>query len=237
MQRLVCPSCNADIPAESINVEKTIAVCPNCDMVFDFSFIGGGKPKKAAKRHPVAAPRRFTVQESERGFDITWAWFDASALFLLFFTVIWNFFVFIFVSLSFSDGMGFPFPFNLIPLVHMAVGIGLAYYSLSLLVNRTRVRVADDGTITVRTYPIPHPWRDKTTYGGQMEQIFVKKHVSHSSKGRRSVSYEVVARMTDVSDETLVSGLENSEFALYIEQELERYLGIPDEEVAGAYQP
>ncbi len=240
MQKLSCPSCAADIPAASMNIAETIAVCPSCDTVFDFGFIGEQKAKKKAKRkqqqllHP---PKGLRITEKGDGFELSWRWFAPFVIFFTFFVVVWDAFLIFWYRMAlggtgFGGADSFDAMMLLFPLVHVAVGIGMTYHVLATYLNRTTVQVSSD-RVRVHVAPVPYPWKNRTLSAADIEQAYVKKSVKHGRKST-TVNYEVRVRMFARREETLVS-TDNPEFALFIEQEIEAYLGIEDAEVYGEY--
>ncbi|MEM6530888.1 MAG: hypothetical protein AAF653_21505, partial [Chloroflexota bacterium] len=123
--------------------------------------------------------------------------------------------------------------FILFPLIHVAVGIGTAYEALSMYLNRTVVRVNND-RVEVKTLPLPHPWKDSLITSSDIEQVYVRQMIKRGNKST-TVHYEVRAYLYAAGEKTLVKGLTNPDFALFIEQELESYLGIEDRPVHGEF--
>ena len=238
MQKLACPNCATEIPSGNMNIEQTIAVCPNCDTVFDFSFISEGKSKEKTKqRRKMHPPKNFRVRDTDSGFEMDWGWFTPMAFFLTFFVIFWDGFLVFWYRMAFgmsgTFGGGPDMIMFLFPLIHVGVGISMTYYTLALYLNRTTVGVNDE-RIQVKTGPLPYPWKDKLLPCSDIDQIYVKKKISHSKNGT-TVTYEVRSLMLGATEEVLASGLSNAEFALFIEQEIEGYLGIENRKVYGEY--
>ena len=122
-------------------------------------------------------------------------------------------------------------PMSLFGLLHTAVGIGMAYYTLAGLLNQTTIQVKG-GELTIHHYPLPW-WGNKRIQALDIEQIYSKEKVSRSKEGRVSYTYEVYAILNNSTKEKLVGGLKEQELAFYIEQTLEKYLGIRDRPVRG----
>ena len=96
--------------------------------------------------------------------------------------------------------------------------------------NKTVIKVGP-GSLEVTSGPLPVPG-NKRLETMNLKQLYSKERVP---RGRRSASYtyEVHAVTQDDKDETVVSGLTDSAQALYIEQQIERSLGIKDQLVRG----
>lgn len=130
-------------------------------------------------------------------------------------------------ALALSMGAWF---MSLFGLVHTAVGIGLLYYTLAGFLNTTSIRVGR-GSMNIRIGPIPWPG-NKTLDTFDLEQFFCTEKIQHGKNGP-NYSYEVHAVDKHNVQKSIVTGLGDANQALYLEQELERFLDIEDQPVAG----
>jgi hypothetical protein len=79
----------------------------------------------------------------------------------------------------------------------------------------------------------PIPWLgNKRLKSAELKQIYVKEKIKRNNNNT-SVTYEVRAILLNGKSIKIISGLPNSEQALYVEQEIERYIGIEDVKVKG----
>ena len=161
--------------------------------------------------------------------EIVRKWFGWQIVFLTGFAVFWN-------GLLFKWYTSIPDEVDLMavlfPLMHVAVGVGLTYYVLAGWFNRTHIFV-NHGKIAVRHRPIPW-FGNKEIAASNLQQLYAKEKVSHSNSGT-TVRYEVHAITHRGRDAKIVGGLESSEQALFIEQQIEKYLHIADAPVKGEY--
>jgi len=176
---------------------------------------------------PLGLPDKIHVQHQGPVLEITRRWFGGKHVLMAVFTVGWNAFLFFWYSQALQ---GDDLVVILFPLIHVAVGVSLIYQTLSGFLNRTSIRVTYE-QLRIRHYPIPH-WRNRTILSRDLIQLYSKEKTKRSSKNT-SVTYEMHALTRDGKNVKLLSGLDSSEQALYIEQEIERYLGIRDEPVRG----
>ena len=241
--KLECPNCGASVPATNINVQETIAVCPACDTVFNFS--GGDvnvgssamqatKPKNKFKYDEVRMPNSFDVQETDQKLTISYSWFSCIAPFLTFFALVWNGIIFgiFFPAISGFNNLGFPFAF--FPLIFGGVGVGLVYFNIAQYVNRTYI-VIGPKEMQIYSKPLPMP-NTQTIKHDEIHQVYAKQRINRNSDGKRTITYEVQAAMHGNQHKKLVGSLSNAEQALFIEQEIEKYLGIDDVRVSGEYR-
>jgi hypothetical protein len=216
-----CPSCRFQIQADDMDLRTMSARCRVCQSLVDL------RPAEAAAAPlPVPLPERITVSTERGELRIERRWFTWTAIFLAFFTVFWLGFLAFWYAMAFASGSR---EMLLFPLLHVAVGLGVGYSTLAMFVNRTRIVVAG-GSLTVRHGPLP--WfgsRDIPT--GALEQLYCDEHVNRGRNGT-TITYSVRARGRDGKLVKLVSGLPERDQAFFIEQEVERHLGIADRPVA-----
>lgn len=189
---------------------------------------------------PAPMPERITREVLPSGLRLSYRWLSPAAYFLVFFCVFWNGFLVAWYAgatagLDWSKGFGAALAgpqamMLLFPLIHVAVGVGLTYYTVCCFVNRTVIDVSPR-EISVRIGPLP--WRgNRTVAPTQVAQIYREEVVRHTKNGQ-SISYHVSAALKDGKKLKLLSGLSAADQALYLEQEIERHLGIRDQPVAG----
>ncbi|AKJ00265.1 Hypothetical protein AA314_01891 [Archangium gephyra] len=205
--------------AEDVDFELSLAKCHACNAVYNLT---GRRPPSRPK---AALPERFQVEEHGQGTTISWRWFRAYHVFMVFFCLLWNGFLFVwyFVALTHEA----PLIVTLFPLLHTGVGLFLIYMTVAGFVNSTRIEVSRE---ELRIQHGPLPWSgNRTLSGRELTQVYGQE--VRGSKG--SVSYSLLALDTQRRQVKLLTGLEAKEQALYLEQALERRLGIEDSPVEG----
>ena len=179
------------------------------------------------RKMDLGLPDKLELRNTSSGIEIVRKWFGWQTVFLTAFAVFWDGFLLTWYSFTLPFGFSF---FNLFPLIHVAAGIGITYTALAGWLNTTRISVSQ-GKISVRHGPLP--WLgNKDLDGSMLKQLYSKEKISRG-RNSTSYSYEVHAVLSNGKNAKLVSGLESSEQALYIEQEIERYFGIVDTPVRG----
>jgi hypothetical protein len=177
----------------------------------------------------IGLPDKLTLNYRGTGFEIVRTWLGWQAIFLTVFAVFWDGFLFFWYSMALGFG-AVNMMMVLFPLIHVAAGVGITYTALAGWLNATRISV-DQGKVTVRHGPLP--WLgNKDLDATNIQQLYSKEKIS-TGRNSTSVTYEVHAITADGRNEKLVSGLESSEQALYIEQEVERHFHIEDTPVRG----
>ncbi len=230
LEPLKCSSCGAPIQAEDIDWDLGIARCRHCGTVFELRNLAISDAQRAKlprQRPPVPMPQKFSVINTEDELQISYRWFSLAYIPLLLFTVFWDGFLVVWYGIALTTGA---YAMALFATLHTLVGIGLAYYVLCGVLNSTTIWVKMD---TLGIVHAPLPWGgNKEIPATEIEQIYCKERLSRSNNSV-SYRYDVYAKMSDGTRKKLLSGLDSAEQALYIEQTLEKYLGIKDRPVAG----
>jgi hypothetical protein len=224
---ITCTRCGALLPADDVNLQSMAAKCGSCNAVFSIADqIAPAEGWSPRARLDVPLPERFTVEHPAGGLQISWRWYSPAAIFLTIFAVFWNGFVCVWISLVLSSGAGF---FALFASIHALAGIGVAYGALSMFLNATRVD-ASYGMLSVRHGPLP-AFGNLDLPRDSLRQLYCLERVSSSRRG--TVTYELKALKADGSSVAVLQGLQSTEQALFLEQELERFLGIKDVPMSG----
>ncbi len=223
---LLCPACAAPIRQEDVHLAAGLATCHGCGAQMNLTTSFGLDEAPVQRRAPVALPKGMTFEQTLHGIQITRAWFTPAAFGLLLFCVLWDgFLVFWYVTVAQT---GAPDIAILLPIVHVLIGVFLSYFAAASFVNRTRVMV-ERGVLNIRHAPLPWPG-PRGIATAQIRQLFCKRHVSRSKNGLR-ISWQLWSVSDTDTRHKLLSDLELDQ-ALYLEQELERALGIQDRPVA-----
>ena len=180
-----------------------------------------------AEKIDIGLPDKLGLFHHGSHIEIIRKWFGFQIVFATFFAIIWDGFIYNWYSMigENTDPMAIYFP-----LLHVAAGIGITYYAIAGWFNQTRITVGR-GKLIVRHEPLP--WLGNTEIDTlNLKQLHTKEHITRGKNGTY-VTYEVHATTHNGKNTKLVSGLDTSEQALYIEQEIEKYLGIKDIPVKG----
>jgi hypothetical protein len=232
--QLSCEVCHAPLRPEDVRLDIAVAKCHSCNAVYDLS---GRKARGLAPQPPerprfirakAPLPERFRVEEDAGATRISWRWFSAIHIFLIFFCVAWDGFLLVWYGIALNTDA--PIIAIVFPIAHVAAGVGLTYYTLTGLVNRTRIEVSRN-QLTIRHGPLPW-FGNVDSPGRQFTQLYGVENVA-TSKGQQTTSYTLFAVDREGRKVKLVGGLPEKDQVLYLEQTLERRLGIEDAPVDG----
>jgi len=227
LTELKCRNCGAPLTVDDVVERLSMARCNHCKAVFALEAQGPIETGQPALRPSVSMPAGIRVEHIGSALQISRSWLHVSAFFLLFFCIFWNGFMLVWHVISLSMGAWFMSAFGLL---HTAVGLGVIYLTVATFLNTTHIRVGN-GMIEVKTEPVPW-WGNKWLSADDLAQFYCRETAKRGKHGTH-YTYDVMAIRKDNARETLVQGLLNSDQALYIEQEIERFLGIKDQPVHG----
>lgn len=221
---LKCPNCASPLKTEDWDQERGLAKCSYCRSLV--SMPSPGRTILFRPRPQMPMPKGTTVAETGGGVVITRRWFSIVVFFLVPFCIVWDGFLITWYALSGSA----PLFAKLFPILHVAVGVGLTYLTLAMIINRTWIK-ADNGVVSILHGPLP--WTGNLVIPcSEIDQLFCREIIRHGKNGP-SVSYELWAALRDGMTRKLLSTMLTEEQAIFIEQRLEKALGITDRAMPG----
>jgi hypothetical protein len=228
--QLNCPKCSHEIIADDLNIDKAIAKCKNCNNVFTFE---ESVTSPMRRRKEVFLPEEIEIDAYQDELTLFYKWRKAKGIspFLIFFGVIWNAMIIPFVIGAIMSGS---LAFLLGISLHLMVGVSFIIYILTRLMNTTYITV-DDYELSIEHRPFTIPFIAKNQYYNvqDIEQLYSKKYVSHQTNGVNIYAYAVHAQIVGGEDIKIIGGFKQKNKALFIEQEIELFLGVKDKKVAG----
>lgn len=242
--KIYCESCGSEIPAANINLQDRIAKCESCNNIFSISKLldGIAPPKQSSQessgyyqKSDVPLPKGVTVEQDYEGLKITRKWFNLTAIFLTIFCLFWDGFMVMWFAISISTGA---YEMAAFGSIHAIVGICITYWCIALYLNKTTITVSSY-LIKVHHSPLPFPGSKEHNID-QLNQVFIKERVrtSHSSgeysSSSRYYTYDIYILDGNNKETKILSNLNDKSQALYIEQEIEKYLDIEDRYVPGS---
>lgn len=241
---LDCPDCNTQIPAEGVNIAKTIAVCKHCNNIFDFKeefpttaeLPAVYEPPRRLKEEIYHIPPGIEVLKIESMLEIMINWRRSGKYFTFFFGIMWNAFLLSFVVMAFAGGVGSAGFFLVIFLLpFIGVGAYLLYSGLAQIINTTFVTV-NNRYVSIEHKPINFLMQKDQYYNREeVDQLYVKRYSVGSTNGEPVYAFSVYLILKNGKKIALVKNLHSVETARFIEQEVENYLNIEDQVVNGEW--
>ncbi|QQL44216.1 hypothetical protein [Sulfuriroseicoccus oceanibius] len=226
---LKCTNCGSQLDPQNISPQLAAARCPHCNSLFAIPTHTSAPPQppEQPKIRPKARqPKNINVSTQRGDLILERRWFSPAILFFLFFALFWTgFSVFWVIGASAVGGF-----FGLFGLPFVAIGIGMLYAVAAGIMNSTTIQVGASA-LSVKHGPLP--WAgNKSIPRHQIAQIFCRE-VTRQTKNGSNTTYTVEVVSTDNHREPLIKSLNQEDEALYIEQQLETFLGIKDSPVRG----
>lgn len=217
-KKIGCPSCEADVPADNININDKIAKCSNCHVVFPFeaeiSHLTQSQPKI---KQEVLRPEGIDMFYYKDELDIT-----IKQPLLVTEGMIAGFvpvFAFMFIAIYFSKGT-IPLAF---PLVTSLISIA-AWINLFARRNHKIHIAMDDRHLSIIRRPKKFI-KDQHYRINDIDQVYIKGPTGMTSL------YMIVNGNKGQKHVKLISNIDSISKARFIEQEVERHLGIPDRSI------
>ncbi|MBU1068767.1 hypothetical protein KJ975_04280 [Myxococcota bacterium] len=227
IEEIQCSNCAAPLAPDAIDMSRAMAHCRYCGAVFSIRSVPSGDGDDPRVRPLVAMPKGITLLEQGDSLEIVHRWFSSKYIFMAFFCLVWNGIIFVWHADALSSGNWFNSFFGL---GHTAVGIGLSYTTLAGFLNKTVIRLRE-GHLDITHGPIP--WLGgQSLQAGDLEQFFCKENVIQDKNGPY-ITYQVHAVQRNRTRVLLLKNLGSADQALYVEQEMERFLHLRDRPVEG----
>lgn len=164
-------------------------------------------------------PYKIDIQHHHEHIKISYKWFDSKIVIITVFSIVWDSVIFGAYSSMESDA-GLVQKLSL--LLYATVGIAITYYAIAGWFNKTNIFVSRE-LLEIQYRPIP--WAgNKRFQVGNIEQLYSRKKRLNNDSGTIKYAVHLVSR--NGNDTVLIGGFETSEQALFVEQEVEKYLGI-----------
>jgi hypothetical protein len=227
--QLPCEICHAPLRAEDVSFELSMAKCHTCNAVYDLSGRKGrglaAVPRERPSLRPKPAlPESFRMEELDGTTTVAWRWFHVGYVLLALICIAWTVLPALLYA-SWFEGDA-PTLATVGLLLFLGTGALLAYMVLTGLVNTTRIEVSRD---ELRIQHGPLPWFGNVTRPGrELTQLY-----GQEVKGKHATTYKLLALDREGHEVLLLEHLDNKEQVLYLEQALERGLGIEDRPVDG----
>lgn len=225
--RLHCPKCADPIPAQDVNIRSLVAKCERCDNVFSFQHetVTSIQTKDTTiyKR-----PENINQEETTDTLTLWWKWNSPAAITVLiaspaaFALAVWS----EFQPHEYFQSVN---PNWVQIFIWFIVCLYGTYWAIAHFVNRTVVRV-DHENIHVSFQPLP--WVGvRTNLVSPYVQLYTGRYVTGGRYPKNYISVNILRQ----SGKHLraIDKLESIEHALYLEQEIEAFLGIADQPVRG----
>jgi hypothetical protein len=229
--QVLCEKCGAAIAVDNVDLKRGLAKCVSCAVLFDCTsqldgMAGGDKPT-AKERGEVAKPKNTKVFYEGGALRIVRKeTMSSTALIVLGGGSVAAIVVGLLCGAALLAGGRGAADLGEIALAAGIIGPMFGYATLVGLLNSTTITVSG-GLLHVTSGPVPVSC-DKRIGERMRKQLYVK-----SEAVQNRVIYALYAATTDGRDVKLLSGLSTQDEVHFLEQEIEKFLGIEDRPVSG----
>ena len=219
-KKICCPSCTDDIPADNININDKIAKCNHCDVVFPFHQDISDFQDTTQIRQEMIRPEGIDIFHFQDELEISVR--QPGTAFVLDYIGVSMFPIFAFLTtmIFFDEGS----ISATVPLIFFA----LTALSSIRLFNRSKYKIH----LTIDQHDLHVYWRpknfhkDKSYAVAEIDQVYIKTVDGHNFSVKM-----IVNGVEGQKHVTLVQYAGSKSKAQYLEQEIERHLGIEDRRV------
>jgi len=222
-RQLLCPKCARPVPVENINISSLIGKCGNCNSIFEVEDELG--KQEVAERPVIELPKGFDVQRGVSELRIRVKWRKTRMVwFYVLFSAFWNGVVFIFVGVAVATNNAV---MALAISIHFIVGISFLLYTIALFVNTSELYATTHG-LRIKHGPIPVPFNPKRDIPrAQLDQLYVEEYIASRTNGNPNYAFRLCASIKGEDKRAkLMKGLKKPDQALYLEHEIEKFMGI-----------
>jgi hypothetical protein len=233
--QLSCEVCHSPLRAEDVRLDLAVAKCHKCNAVYDLSGRKArGLPAQQRPRSLVRGravlPDHFRVEEDDSTTRISWRWFSWRHVLLAFgFLLMGVLAVLFYIGTKAASSQSLLL--SILTLGYGGFTLWLAYVTLAGFLNRTTIEV-NRTRLSIRHGPLPWPGGCELP-GRELSQLYGQEVIQRNHGRELGSTYDLLALDRAGHKIELLSGLPERDQVLYLEQALERQLGIADAPVDG----
>ena len=220
-KQVVCPNCTNTVGAQDINIVDKIAKCESCSQVFSFQNLINSLVQSPSSGNKPTVGKQKDVEIFEYAGEMSISVRDRNDWWALI-TFTFGMIILLVTILLAAKGAGY--------LIPALITASLLFHSIHRFIKYRENKIhidADDTYLTV-TPSQKYIQRQKKYLKSDITQVYTKLH-----PGSTSYSYVYMIHDGPEGEEHVKLGdlFTSRSSALYLEQELEAFLGIPDESI------
>ena len=225
-QKISCPSCAKQVPANDLNIHTNIAKCSSCDVIFSFK----KKVELLSNQHsisqeilqPEGVELNYFGDELDISVEQPWGVFEV--IFISLFPLLVLIMTGIFIESFPSTDLTRTF------IISFWLTSFIGYIAYFFIRKRHKMYIhIDDHNLHIERRPRKFV-KDKKYAVQDIDQVYVKNVMT--SGGTKGVGvFMIVNGVKGQKHVELIKSVNSRSKAKYIEQEIENYLGIPNRKV------
>ncbi len=219
--QVTCPNCGETVPAEHINIQQMVAVCPVCDSVFSFD-----APAEKTKRRKVKQPEGLTLYDGdplEMAFRTNWRLEqDESFTGIAVLSVVFSMMAFLMIGGAIQSDVPV-----FIPVFFAMFAAAADYAAILRIYNKTHITM-DADTITISRKPLPGLRAPQEVSLSGVVAIETEETEISKKEAYDTPRFRVWAETVDGTRRTIVTDLVE-EYAYFVQQRLQERLQLLNE--------
>lgn len=226
VQKVDCPSCSQAVPADHLNIHTNVAKCTSCDVIFSFNH----QVEQLSNQHhitqEVLQPEGVELSHflNELDISVEQPWGTLEIIFISLFPLL----------VLLATGL----IINVLPSTEITRAAVITFWLTSFISyityffirKRHKIYVhIDDRNLHIERRPRKFI-KDKQYAVQDIDQVYIKNVIS--GNGAKGIGVFLIVNGTEGQKHVeLIKSVNSRSKAKYIEQEIERHLGIPDRRV------
>jgi len=226
VQKIDCPSCSTTVPADNLNIHTNIAKCNSCDGIFSFE----KEVEKLSLNNDISQeilrPEGVELTHFQDDLDISVEapWTTPEIIFIslfpFFVMMVTSIFIEIFPATTVNVSVMMTFWITSI--------VGYIAYFFIRKKHKVYIHI-DDQDLNIERRPRKFV-RDKKYSIADIDQVYMK-NVTTSSGKKGAAIFMIVNDVNGQKHVELIKSVNSRTKAKYIEQEIEKHLGIKDRRI------
>ena len=225
-KKIHCPSCANEVGMENVTLENSLAKCSECQVIFSIEEEVASLKNKSEMKQEIFRPEGIDLFYYKDDLEITLEgqvnpW-DILGLIL------------------FLGGTGLGIPFYLfegMPILFLLVAIFGTFFFIFRLINYKKNKTyidINDQSLSVKHRP-NNLKKDRTFLAEDIDQVYLKYSTTQGTmKGTFYIDIYVIINGSNGQQHQKLLSVNTLTKAKYLEQEIEKYLGIEDRKVLEA---
>lgn len=226
VQKVSCPSCSKPIPGDDLNIQTHVAKCNSCDVIFSFSNYVEQLSNQHHISQEVLQPEGVELWHFQDEMDIAveQPWGSLEIILVSLFPLLVLMVTGAIIELTASTGLTQP------AMITLWLTSLIAYISYFFIRKRHKIYVhIDSHDLYIERRPKKFV-KDKRYAVQDIDQVYIK-NVTASSGAKGIGVFLIVNGPEGQKHVELIKSVSTRSKAKYIEQEIERHLGITDRRV------
>lgn len=235
IQKIDCPSCATTIPADNLNIQTNIAKCNSCNGIFSFSDSVEKLSSQNNITQEILRPEGVELIHFQDELDISVAqpWTNLEAISVSLFPML-VLMLSLVILITFTELIPSFKQFGKVAVITLWITSFISYIAYFFIRKKHKIYIhVNDRDLYIEWRPKKF-LKDKKYAVQDIDQVYIKSITSPSGKG--VAIFMIVDDPNGQKHVELIKSVNSRTQAKYIEQEIEKYLGIkdrrvPDEEI------